>query len=210
MQAIKRHFPKWIKFSLNSVIWVNSGNLKNHWSMNCAQFKHNKHSYTLYSANWQLVQMKFYSSNSIAISVNRFDWHLEPNRSVRKWKHSLKLFLSLTSVLLAAGALLMSNNFSLKIQWKHLGKTALSCCQVHYLLSTYKLLLMPRAFSRQCKFMLLKCSGSQRNVLLIKTALSRLDQNEFKQRAVIHTTSNRARDYVQLLTSHTGGRALHV
>ena len=149
-------------FSLNSVISVNSGNRKNHWTMNWSVFKHNKHSYTLYSANWQLVQTKFYSSNSIAISVNRFDWHLEPNRSVRKWKHSLKWFLFLTCVLLAAGALLMSNNFSLKIQRKHLWKTALPCCQVHYLLSTCKLLLMPRVFSRQCKFMLLKCTTSRR------------------------------------------------
>ena len=37
------------------------------------------------SANRRLARTKLYSSNQIAISVNRSDWHFESNRSVRKY-----------------------------------------------------------------------------------------------------------------------------
>ena len=46
-----------------------------------------------YLDNGQLAQTKLYSSNFIAISVNKSDWHFEPNRLFRKCTHSFVFFL---------------------------------------------------------------------------------------------------------------------
>ena len=50
-----------------------------------------------YSANWRPARTKLCSSNALAYSINRSDWHFESNRSVRKLILSLKWHKSFNS-----------------------------------------------------------------------------------------------------------------